>query len=54
MTGFLVDDVEAAVAAVGRGGDARPRRRSGREAVARFGRERMVDAYLDAYEQLLA
>jgi glycosyltransferase involved in cell wall biosynthesis len=53
VTGFLVDDVQAAVTAVGetveldRGG-IRAR------AVTRFGRARMVDAYLDAYERLIA
>ena len=47
-TGFLVDDVEEAVDAVGRAGTVdRPRIRE--LAVARFARERMVDAYLDAY-----
>ena len=48
-TGFLVDDVEAAVAAVGVRARARPGAIRA-HAVARFGRARMVDAYLDAYE----
>jgi len=51
-TGFLVDDVEQAVAAAARAGSlARPSIRH--EAVARFGRERMIDQYLAAYAGLL-
>jgi len=48
-TGFLVDDVDGAVAAVGRA-SALDRSAIRARAVARFGRERMVDAYMDAYE----
>jgi glycosyltransferase involved in cell wall biosynthesis len=48
-TGFLVDDAEAAVAAVeAASGLDRPSIRS--RAVARFGKDRMVDEYLSAYE----
>ena len=47
-TGLLVDDVAAAVAAVGRA-DGLDRAAIREHAVARFGIERMVDAYLDAY-----
>jgi glycosyltransferase involved in cell wall biosynthesis len=48
-TGFLVDDVDGAVDAVDR---ARTLDRAAirAHAVARFGRARMVDAYIDAYE----
>ena len=48
-TGFLVDDVDGAVAAVGRA-QALDRAAIRAQAVARFGRARMVDAYVDAYE----
>jgi glycosyltransferase involved in cell wall biosynthesis len=48
-TGFLVDDIDAAVAAVGCA-RALDREAIQAHAVARFGRARMVDAYLDAYE----
>jgi glycosyltransferase involved in cell wall biosynthesis len=47
-TGLLVDDVAAAVAAVSRA-DGLDRAAIRERAVARFGIERMVDAYLDAY-----
>ncbi len=47
-TGLLVDDVAGAVAAVGRA-DGLDRAAIREHAVARFGIERMVDAYLDAY-----
>jgi glycosyltransferase involved in cell wall biosynthesis len=51
-TGFLVDDVDGAVNAVGRAGTVdRPRIRE--VAVFRFGRERMVDAYLAAYAAVI-
>jgi glycosyltransferase involved in cell wall biosynthesis len=51
-TGFLVDDVDGAVAAVGRAGSVdRPGIRE--QAVTRFGRARMVDAYLDAYAAVI-
>jgi glycosyltransferase involved in cell wall biosynthesis len=51
-TGFLVDTVDEAVAAVDTAGSLdRPRIR--RQAVARFDKARMVDAYLDAYRELL-
>jgi glycosyltransferase involved in cell wall biosynthesis len=51
-TGILVDDVEQAAHAVGRvaGLD---RATIHRQAVARFGRNRMVDAYMDVYERVL-
>jgi glycosyltransferase involved in cell wall biosynthesis len=53
VTGFLVDDIEAAVTAVGEVVDLdRPRIRA--QAVARFGRARMIDEYLHAYERLIA
>lgn len=48
-TGFLVDDVEGAVDAVGRS-QALDRAVIREEAVARFGIRRMVDAYVAAYE----
>jgi glycosyltransferase involved in cell wall biosynthesis len=48
-TGFLVDDVEGAVDAVDRA-RALDRAAIRAHAVARFGRARMVDAYIDAYE----
>ncbi len=48
VTGFLVDDVAAAVAAVGRAGNI-DRAAIREQAVARFGIARMVDAYLEAY-----
>ena len=48
VTGFLVDDVAAAVAAVGRAENI-DRAASREQAVARFGIARMVDAYLEAY-----
>jgi glycosyltransferase involved in cell wall biosynthesis len=52
VTGFLVSDVEGAVAAVALSAGAdRPEIR--RRAVARFGLERMVDAYLAAYSELI-
>jgi glycosyltransferase involved in cell wall biosynthesis len=48
-TGFLVDDVQGAVDAVDRT-CALDRAAIRAHAVARFGRARMVDAYIDAYE----
>ena len=50
-TGFLVDDMDEALAAVGR---AKSVDREGirKQAVARFDKERMVAAYLDAYQAL--
>jgi len=48
-TGFLVDDIDGAVEAVGRA-TALDRAAIRAQAVARFGREGMVDAYIDAYE----
>ena len=48
-TGFLVDDVEGAVGAVDRT-RALDRTAIRAHAVAHFGRARMVDAYIDAYE----
>ena len=47
-TGFLVEDVAGAVAALERA-DALDRAAIREQAVARFGIDRMVDAYLDAY-----
>jgi glycosyltransferase involved in cell wall biosynthesis len=52
-TGFLVDDVDGAVAAVGRCGDL-DRAAIRARAVARFGVDRMVDRYVGVYEQVLA
>ena len=50
-TGFLVGDIDAAVVAVDRAqGCDRPAIRA--HAVARFGRARMVDAYIDTYESV--
>jgi glycosyltransferase involved in cell wall biosynthesis len=51
-TGFLVDDVEGAVAAVERAATL-DRASIRAEAVARFGVARMVGAYLDAYAAVL-
>ncbi len=51
-TGFLVGDVEEAVGAVSRVGRL-DRAAIRRGAVARFGRDRMVDDYLTAYRRLL-
>lgn len=51
-TGFLVDDVEGAVAAVGRASSL-DRAAIRAQAVARFGVARMVDDYLDAYAAVL-
>jgi glycosyltransferase involved in cell wall biosynthesis len=53
ITGFLVDDVDGAVAAVGRAVSL-DRAAIRDQAVARFGRGRMVDAYLDAYAAVIA
>jgi glycosyltransferase involved in cell wall biosynthesis len=50
-TGLLVDDVSAAVAAVARV-DGLDRAAIREQAVARFGIDRMVDAYLDAYRAI--
>jgi glycosyltransferase involved in cell wall biosynthesis len=52
VTGFLVDDVEAAVVAA-REAVTLDRAEIRAQAVTRFGRARMVDAYLDAYEQVI-
>ena len=51
-TGFLLDDVARAAAAVGRVGGL-DRAAIRRVAVARFGRDRMVDDYLTAYATVL-
>ena len=51
-TGFLVDDIAGAVAAVGRA-EGLDRAAMREQTVARFGIARMVDAYLDAYGVLL-
>jgi glycosyltransferase involved in cell wall biosynthesis len=48
VTGFLVDGLDQAVAAVGRAGAA-DRAAIRAQAVDRFGQARMIDAYLDAY-----
>jgi glycosyltransferase involved in cell wall biosynthesis len=53
VTGALVADVAGAVEAVGRIG-ALDRARIRRQAVARFGHERMVDAYVDVYRRVLS
>ena len=52
VTGLLVDDVVGAVAAVGRA-DGLDRAAIREHAVARFGIERMVDEYLDAYAAIV-
>lgn len=52
-TGFVVDGIEAAVAAVGAAGSL-DRARIRATAVARFHRDRMVDAYVDVYHRALA
>jgi glycosyltransferase involved in cell wall biosynthesis len=51
-TGFLVDDVGKAAVAVGKV-TTLDRRVVRDRAVARFGRDRMVDAYLDVYRRLV-
>jgi glycosyltransferase involved in cell wall biosynthesis len=53
VTGFLVEDIAGAAAAVDRA-DAVDRPRIRRRAVDRFGRERMVDAYLEAYASVIS
>ena len=53
ITGFLVDDVEGAAAAVPQAA-ALDRAAIRDQAVARFGRARMVDAYIDAYAAVIA
>jgi glycosyltransferase involved in cell wall biosynthesis len=52
LTGFLVDDVEQAVAAAARAGGL-DRALIRRHTVARFGQDRMTDDYLTAYATLL-
>ena len=52
QTGYLVDDVQEAVAAVGRA-ERLDRSAIRDQAVARFGVARMVDEYLDAYAAVL-
>ncbi len=52
ITGFLVDDVEQAVAAVASAGTL-DRLQIRQRAVTRFGRDRMADEYLAAYASLL-
>lgn len=53
VTGFIVDDVDAMAAAIGRIGDVDPRAcRAAAE--ARFGIGRMIRAYLDLYAELAA
>ena len=51
VTGFLVDDIEAAVPSRSVRWSTLDRAEIRAQAVARFGRARMVDAYLDAYER---
>jgi glycosyltransferase involved in cell wall biosynthesis len=51
-TGFLVDDADAAVLAVSRVATL-DRSVVRQEAVARFGRDRMVDAYLEVYRRVV-
>ncbi len=51
-TGFIVDDIDGAVAGVELA-DALHRPSIRASAVARFGKERMIDAYLDAYRAVL-
>ena len=53
VTGFLVADVDAAVAAVGRLGEI-DRGRCRAEAVTRFGADRMVDDYLALFTEILS
>jgi len=53
VTGALVSNVTDAVEAVGRIG-AFDRQRIRRHAVARFGHDRMVDAYVEVYQQILS
>jgi glycosyltransferase involved in cell wall biosynthesis len=50
-TGFLVEEIEGAVAAVGRSQDL-DRAVIRAEAVARFGIGRMVEAYIAVYEEV--
>ena len=52
-TGFLVDDVAGAVARGARVG-ALDRAAIRQAAVTRFGRDRMVDAYVDVYRRVIA
>ncbi len=51
-TGLLVDDVPAAVAAIGRA-DGLDRAAIREHAVARFGIDRMIDEYLGAYATIV-
>jgi glycosyltransferase involved in cell wall biosynthesis len=53
VTGFLVDDVAAAVAAVGEAA-ALDRRRCRDEAARRFGADRMVDDYVRLFTEIVA
>jgi glycosyltransferase involved in cell wall biosynthesis len=52
-TGFLVNDVDGAVLAVSRAATL-DRCAVRQDAVARFGRDRMVDAYLEVYERVVS
>jgi glycosyltransferase involved in cell wall biosynthesis len=52
-TGFLVNDVDEALLAVSRAATL-DRRAVRQDAVARFGRDRMVDAYLEVYERVVS
>jgi glycosyltransferase involved in cell wall biosynthesis len=51
-TGFVIDTADAAVAAVTAAADL-DRQAIREQAIARFGRDRMVTAYLDAYQRVL-
>jgi glycosyltransferase involved in cell wall biosynthesis len=53
VTGFLVDDVASAVAAVNRA-PTLDRARIRATAVCRFGRDRMIDEYLEVYRAVVA
>jgi glycosyltransferase involved in cell wall biosynthesis len=52
-TGFLVNDVDEALLAVSRAATL-DRCAVRQDAVARFGRDRMVDAYLEVYERVVS
>jgi glycosyltransferase involved in cell wall biosynthesis len=53
VTGFLVDDLDAAITAAARADDV-DRVAIRAQAVARFGRARMVEAYIDAYSAVIS
>ena len=54
VTGFIVDDIDEAVAAVDGGRTARPRARSAPRFEERFTAERMARDYVALYERLIA